>query len=194
MCLDGKAFGSKMKEWVRVQLMEPASLTPRLCFPKQKEPPSSPRPDAFIDLQVTCVQGVLCPCPCLSDSPGLLHGPRPKPTRRLVLYASVHLSRREDGLWSQSPGSRPGSTPSQLGTHKHTASCASVRGAMAGQMEGGDADDRNCLSAWSPPSWFSLASGHYHYSMGHIHESVLETDVAALRLQSVRYYYLCPKY
>lgn len=34
----------------------------------------------------------------------------------------------------------------------------------------------------------------YHYSMGHIHESVLETDVAALRLQSVRYYYLCPKY
>lgn len=70
----------------------------------------------------------------------------------------------EDGLWSQSPGSRPGSTPAQLGTHKHAASHASARGVMAGETGGGggggDAGGRNCLTAWSPPSWFSLASSH----------------------------------
>ena len=49
----------------------------------------------FIGLQVTCVQGVLCPSSSMSDLPGLPQGRRPEPTWCHAPPASVHLSRRE---------------------------------------------------------------------------------------------------
>ena len=91
--LYGKGFGSKTKDWIRVQCMEPASLIPRLCFPKQrKNHHHLPRPDAFADLQVTCVQGVLCPllvCVRLTWAPAR-PASRAHPTPHTIsFYASV---------------------------------------------------------------------------------------------------------
>lgn len=87
---------SKTKDWIRVQCMEPASLTP-LCFPKQrKNHHHLPWPDALHRSPSHVCPGCSVPLSLsVSDSPGLPHGWQLKPTRRHILSASMHLSQRE---------------------------------------------------------------------------------------------------
>lgn len=144
----------------------------------------------------------------VSDSPGR-HG-WCLPTRRHILSASMHLSQREGPpppiptppsyqlpavggrTLSQSPGSRPRLHALPARDPQACSFPCICQRVMAGETEGGDAGGRNCLTAWSPPSWFSLASGHVPLIHGSvIHESVSETDVAACRV--LRYYYSLSK-
>lgn len=184
MCLRGKGFGSKTKEWIRVQCKEPASLTPRLCFPKQrKNHHHVPGPDAFTGLQVTCAQGILCPCPCLcqthlgshtagiSSPPDATYylllcicpkgkDPHPHPHPAQLPAGVVRGGRTlESEPWFPSRlHARPARDPQACGFPRI---CQRGDGGRdGGRWGGGDAGGRNCLTAWSPPSWFSLASSH----------------------------------
>ena len=94
--LYGKGFGSKTKDWIRVQCMEHASLTPRPCFPKQrKNHHYLPWPDALHrSPSHVCPR---CSVPLslsVSDSPGLPQGWCSEPTQRHI-PSSAHLSQRE---------------------------------------------------------------------------------------------------
>ena len=189
--------------------MEPASLIPRLCFPKQrKNHHHLPRPDAFADLQVTCVQGVLCPllvCVRLTWAPAR-PASRAHPTPHTIsFYASV--LKGGPPCWLLTGVVPEGWTlesepwfPSRLHTlpaqdpQACSLLCICQRG--DGRRDGG-------RRRWWQELPFSMVctllvlTGEWSrttYSMGHIHESLLEIDMAALRLQSVGYYYLCPKY
>ena len=69
MCLHGKGFGSKTKDWIRVQCMEPASLTPWPCFPKQrKNHHHLPWPDALHRSPSHVCPGRSAPPPCLCQT------------------------------------------------------------------------------------------------------------------------------
>lgn len=87
---------SKTKDWIRVQCMEPASLTP-LCFPKQrKNHHHLPWPDALHRSPSHVCPGCSVPLSLsVSDSPGLLQGWCSESTRHHVPSASARLSRRE---------------------------------------------------------------------------------------------------
>ena len=94
--LYGKGFGSKTKDWIRVQCMEPASLTPWPCFPKQrKNHHHLPWPDALHRSPSHVCPGCSVPLSSsVSDSPGLPQGQCSEPTRRHI-PSSVRLSQRE---------------------------------------------------------------------------------------------------
>lgn len=212
--LHGRALQNKVWTVTNARSLPPwpqGSASPK----QRKNHHHVPWPDALTQISKSHVPRAFCApvlvCVRLTWAPTRLAAQAHPTPHTICFYASVSKGRTptpiptppsyqlgscgEDGLWSQSPGSRPGSTPSQLGTHKMQLPVHLLERGDGGRRREATLVAGIAWAAWSPPSWFSLASGHVPLIRWVTFMKVLQKLTWQLYICRVlRYYYLCPKY